>query len=64
MKRKNFKKVKNDQFIFFLHFATTTDCNVKFWKIDPPYNIQYVPILSVNKHASKGESISYLYNWY
>ena len=22
---------------FFLHFATTTHCNFKFWKLDPPY---------------------------
>ena len=23
--------------LVFLHFATTTHCNFKFWKIDPPY---------------------------
>ena len=36
-KQKNYKKLENGQFSFFLHFATTTHCNFKFWKIDPPY---------------------------
>ena len=39
---KDFRKTeikKNGQFSFFLHFATTTHCDFKFWKIDPPYCI-------------------------
>ena len=30
------KKLKMVSLVF-LHFATTTHCNLKFWKIDPPY---------------------------
>ena len=37
-----FAKKKNGQFSFFWHFATTTRCNFKFWKVDPPY----CPIMS------------------
>ena len=36
-KQKNVKKIKNGHFSSFWHFATTTHCNFKFWKIDPPY---------------------------
>ena len=34
-KHLNWKKLK--MAIFFLHFANTTRCNFKFWKIYPPY---------------------------
>ena len=36
-KTKLFKKIKNGQLSFLWHFVTTTNCNFKFWKIDPPY---------------------------
>ena len=36
-KQLNLKKIKNGQFSFLWHFATTTHCKFKFWKIDPPY---------------------------
>ena len=40
---------KRVNLVFFLHFATTTHCNFKFWKIDPPYCIyrpetRYIPL--------------------
>ena len=31
------KKKKNGHFRFYLTFSTTTHCNFKFSKIDPPY---------------------------
>ena len=34
-KKKNLKKMVS--LVFFKHFATSTHCNFKFWKIDPPY---------------------------
>ena len=41
---KDFRKTikKNGQFSFILHFATSTHCNFKFLKIDPPYCTVYV----------------------
>ena len=37
-KQLNLKKIKNGHFSFFVwHFASTTYCNFKFWKIGPPY---------------------------
>ena len=40
-KQLNLKKIKNGHFSFFVTFETTTHCNFKFWKIDPPYCTLY-----------------------
>ena len=34
-----FTKLKMVSLVFFWHFVTTTHCNIKFWKIYPPYCI-------------------------
>ena len=42
----NFFYIKIGQFIFFLHFATTTRCNFKFRKIYPPYCTRFTADIS------------------
>ena len=51
IKQLNFENLKNGQFKFFLHFATTTHCIFKFWQINPPYcTVQYVTDDANAKH--------------
>ena len=48
-----FEKIKNGQFSFFLHFATTTHCNFKSWKTDPPYCIVKTDHTRETRHIEK-----------